>query len=348
MQELINRILFILIAFNILYVFQGAYLYPLASIDAISIWYLKAKAFYLNHGHIPLAMLKDNLYLNTHPQYPLLLPFIFYLIYILLSGINETIIAFINPIFYTLTIAIVYKLLRELKLTTTLSLLLTYVYSMLSPLLASGGRKHSGDADIFIIFLNWLALFISFRFIQKKNYNLFYLLILIIMISSQIKAEGIFLASILLFMPIAKKIKVISIMLSLIPFILWRMYIFDHEIPNDFYFIIPSFLEIIKRSFEIFYYTLLEMLKINNWYIFWPVFFIFIIFSTVKKQIFEKVICSTLIIYLGCYFIFYTLLSISPVIYVPPSIDRVLLQISPFFYLIFSTKIRNSIKLFKN
>ena len=79
MQRIINFLLILLIIFNFLFVSLGAYLYPIASIDAVSIWFLKAKAFYLNNGHIPLEILKDNFYLNTHQQYPLLLPFIFYI-----------------------------------------------------------------------------------------------------------------------------------------------------------------------------------------------------------------------------------------------------------------------------
>lgn len=340
MQRIINYSLLLLITFNILFVTVGAYLYPIASIDAVSIWYLKAKAFYLNNGYIPLEVLKDNFYLNTHPQYPLLLPFTFYIFYVLLNGTNESMIAFINPLFYLLTIIIVYKFLREIGIKTRLSLVLTYVYSMLSPLLAQGGRKHSGDADIFIVFLNWLAIFFSYKFIKYKNYNFLYLLIAIIMISSQIKAEGILLASILLFIPVSKKLKLFSIALSLIPFVLWRMFISYYNIPNDFYFILPSLQDMTIRSFEIFYYTFKEMLKISNWYIFWPVFFFFIIFSKCKNNFIKKFILPSLFSYGTLFFIFYLLLSINPEIYVPVSIDRILLQLSPFYYLIFAETVK--------
>ena len=349
MQRIINFLLILLIIFNFLFVSLGAYLYPIASIDAVSIWFLKAKAFYLNNGHIPLEILKDNFYLNTHQQYPLLLPFIFYIFYVFLNGINESVIAFINPLFYLLTIIIVYKLLKDIRIKTTLSLALTYVYSMLSPFLAQGGRKHSGDADIFIVFLNWLAIFFSYKFIKHKNYGFFYLLVAIIMISSQIKAEGVFLASILLFIPVSKKLKFFSIAFSLIPFALWKMFIYYYNIPNDFYFILPSLQEMAIRSFEIFYYTLKEMLKINNWYVFWPVFFIFLIFGKRKNEFIKRYISSSLILYCGGFFVYYLLSSIPPKIYASTSIDRILLQLSPFYYLIFAETVRNiSLKNFKH
>lgn len=342
MQRIINYFLLLLITFNIFFVSLGAYLYPIASIDAVSIWYLKAKAFYLNNGHIPLEILKDNFYLNTHPQYPLLLPFAFYLLYAILGGVHDEILAFLNPVLYLLILIIVYRLLIKLQFPQVLTLLFTYIYSMFSPLLAQGGRKHSGDADIFIVFLNWLAIFFSYKFIKYKNYNFFYLLIAIIMISSQIKAEGILLASILLFIPVSKKLKLFSIALSLIPFVLWRMFISYYNIPNDFYFILPSLQEMTTRSFEIFYYTFKEMLKINNWYIFWPVFFFFIIFIKSKNNFIKKFILPSLLSYCALFFISYLLSSISLGIYVPTSIDRILLQLSPFYYLIFVYSVRES------
>src|SRR3989344_1093792 len=341
MQKIINFLLTVLIIFNFLFVSVGAYLYPLASIDAVSIWFLKAKAFYLNNGHIHLHILKNNLYLNTHPQYPLLLPFVFYLLYTIFGGIHEEILAFLNPISYLLILIIVYKLLKRMQFSQTLTLLFTYIYSMFSPLLAQGGRKHSGDADIFIVFLNWLAIFFSYKFIKHKNYGFFYLLVAIIMISSQIKAEGVFLASILLFIPVSKKLKFFSIAFSLIPFALWKMFIYYYNIPNDFYFILPSLQEMAIRSFEIFYYTLKEMLKINNWYVFWPVFFIFLIFGKRKNEFIKRYISSSLILYCGGFFVYYLLSSIPPKIYASTSIDRILLQLSPFYYLIFAETVRN-------
>jgi len=322
---------------------MGAYLYPLASIDAVSIWYLKAKAIYLEGGRIPIDILKDALYLNTHPQYPILVPFLFYILYTFLGGINENIISFINPLVYALILFIVYKLLRKMELGITLSLLFTYIYSMLSPLLAQGGRKHSGDADIFIVFINWVVMFLSYNFIKNKNYKSFWSIVVLIMISSQIKGEGLFLISALFFMPVGKQTKTIAIILSLLPFLVWRIFIYYFQIPNDFYFIIPSLGNILFRTFDIFYFTIMEMIKVNNWYIFWPVFALFAISAKSKNKFINNFILPSFVIICGLFFIFYLFLSIEPKIYVPPSIDRILLQLSPFYYLIFVNLVRNKI-----
>ena len=346
MQKKLNNLLILLISLNVIFVFLGAYLYPLASIDAVSIWYLKAKIFYLNHGIIPLDFFKNKIYQYTHLQYPLLVPYIFYLIYLFLGGINENIIAFINPLFYLLIIIVVYKLFKKMEFSTTLSFLFTYIYSMFSPLLAQGGREHSGDADIFIVLINWLVVLVSFNFMKHKNYKYFWSLVVLIMISSQLKGEGIFLASILFFLPVTKKIKFLSIFLAFLPFIIWRIFIFYYQIPNDFYFLIPSIKEIFIRSAEIIFFTFREMIKINNWYFFWPTFLFFIVLGKLNSNYLKKIILPTLITMYGLLFIFYLFLSISPSIYVPASIDRILLQFSPFYYIIFSTFVKE--KLFNN
>jgi len=343
MQKTIKYLLVLLIFLNCIFVAIGAFFYPLASIDAVSIWLLKAKAFYLEQGNLPLDVLKDSLYFNTHPQYPLLVPFIFSAFYFLLGGINEQIIAFANPLFYILVLFIAYKVFRKMNFNQTFSLLFTYIYSMLSPLLAQGGRKHSGDADIFIVFLNWIAIFLTLNFVKTKSNKILGLIVLLIMIASQVKGEGIFLVSLLFFLPIKRKTKLLAVILAFIPFLVWRLVIFKHGIPNDFYFLIPSLSEIFARTFNIFYYTLREMLKINNWYVFWPVFLVFVVFIQSKSDFVKKIITRLLFVYSFLFFCFYLLLSSPPEIYIPPSMDRILLQLSPFYFLIFTDLVKTSL-----
>jgi hypothetical protein len=134
-----------------------------------------------------------------------------------------------------------------------------------------------------------------------------------------------------------------SLAVALIPFLVWRGIIAYYKIPNDFYFLIPSLKEMAVRVFDIFYYTLREMIKINNWYIFWPVFACFIILVKSKDRFLNKFVLPSLELMSTAFFLFYLFLSVSPAIYVPPSIDRILLQLSPFYYLLFVTLIKTAL-----
>src|ERR1035437_3626135 len=146
MLKAFKYLLLFLILLNIIYAFVGAYFYPLSSIDAIGIWLLKAKFFYLSSG-FPLEFLKNISFVYSHPHYPLLLPFIISVFYSLLGGVKEQLIIFIYPLTFIAILFILYKLLRKFGFSQIIALTFTYIYSMFSPLLAQAGRKHAGEAD---------------------------------------------------------------------------------------------------------------------------------------------------------------------------------------------------------
>lgn len=192
MLKVFKYLLLFLILLNVIYTISGAYFYPLTSIDAIGIWLLKAKFFYLSHG-FPLAFLKDTAFIYSHPHYPLLLPFVFSFVYFFLGGVKESLIVFIYPLTFITILFVIYRLLKELGFKQILSLTIIYIYSMLSPLLALAGRKHAGEADIFILLANLLVVFITLKMFKNKQRNFgTFLVVLIIIIASQIKLEGIF------------------------------------------------------------------------------------------------------------------------------------------------------------
>jgi hypothetical protein len=340
MLKILKYLLLFLILLNVVYAFVGAYFYPLASIDAIGIWLLKAKSFYLSGG-FPLEFLKNTTFIYSHPHYPLLLPFIFSIFYFLLGGVKESLIVFIYPLTFIVVLFFIYKLLREFGFTQIIALIFTYIYSMFSPLLAQAGRKHAGEADIFILLANLLVVFIALKMFKNKQRNLgTFLVVLIIMIASQIKLEGIFIITTLVFMPIPKQTKLIAGIISLIPFLIWNFTAFYLHLPNDFYFLIPPLQEIFMRIFAIVGYVLFEMIKLNNWYIFWPVFLLSIVLIKTKNIFLRKFVIPSFLVISALYFCVYVFSSINPAAYVPSSIDRVLIQISPYFFLWFALLIK--------
>jgi hypothetical protein len=340
MLKIFKYLLLFLILLNIIYVISGTYFYPLASIDAIGIWLLKAKFFYLSGG-FPLQFLKNPMFIYSHPHYSLLLPFVISVFYFLLGGVKEPLVVFIYPLTFIAILFIIYKLLRGFEFSQITALIFTYIYSMLSPLLALAGRKHVGEADIFILLANLLVVFIALKMFKNKVKNLgTILIVLIIMLASQIKLEGIFILVTLIFLPIPKKTKLISGFISLIPFLIWNFAAFYLRIPNDFGFLIPPLKEIFPRIFAIAGYVFLEMVKINNWYIFWPVFLLSICLLKSKNTFLKKFVIPSFLIISLLYFVVYLFSSINPATYVPPSIDRVLIQISPFYFLWFALLIK--------
>jgi len=339
MRKIGILLLLLLIFINVLYVISGALHFSLRSVDVYAIWLFKAKAFYITDG-LPLKILNDNRYLYSHPNYPLLLPYIFSLIYKVVGGAKEIYIFLLYPFVYTSILLIVYKLLRKLKIGVLLALIFVYSYSMSGPFLAQGGRYHAGTADIFLVLLNWIIIYFAYLYHKKSNNKYLLFIVLLTAVASQIKAEGVFISTVLLFLPVKRSKKIILFTLSLIPTLIWLSLIKRWGMPSDLTYFIPSVYEIISRSFDILKYVAIEMLNYKNWYIFWPLFFISLFITKNTSAFFKNTIYpSTIIISLTFFSVYLFTKEVTPIEYVPASIDRILFQLSPLFCLIFTLSI---------
>jgi hypothetical protein len=100
---------------------------------------------------------------------------------------------------------------------------------------------------------------------------------------------------------------------------------------RDFGWMLTSIPEIIKRTGEVFYYTFAEMINIRNWYIFWPVFWLSLFIPHKKGQPILKICTQTVLAMAVLLLLNYIFSTITPQRYVPGSMDRILIQLSPFF-----------------
>jgi len=285
-----------------------------------------------------LNFLKDSQYIFSHPQYPLFLPLTFSIIYFIIGRVSENFILLLYPLLYLLTIILAYKTILSLTKSELFSLLFSYIYSMFSPLLAQGGRLHAGSADIIITLIYWFLVFILVS--RKKITNpTFITIVILISIASQIKQEGIFAAALFLFLPLNTRKKMSGILLSLLPTILWKYFILYYHIPSSFGLNLTNLQILPFRLYVIFIYTLREMLNIKNWYIFWPVFWLTVYLQKEKNKLILKTIQPTLILMVVLFSAIYIFASIDTTAYISSSADRILLQISPFFFTVFVNRL---------
>lgn len=334
MRKITTYLLATLLLINFLYVLAGVLFKPIISMDVVGIWLFKAKAVFLGKDYF-FHQLSSPEFSYSSQDYPILLPLSFSLIFELAGGIKEKFALLLYPLLYLLILLLAYKTFRT-KTSVNPSLLFTYIFSMFSPFLAQAGRGHAGNADIVLVFLSWLAAYFLFAFPKSPRLPVY--LMIIIMIASQIKMEGIFLILFFIFLPLKNYSKFKFIFLSLLPFFLWA-FITKVLIKTPFTrFYLPSFVEIFPRSQIIFLGLIKEMLNIKNWYIFWPVFFLSLILKGTLSYITKIMIIPYL---LTTSFLFFTVyfFSATPIEkYVLCSIDRVLFQLSPWFFIIFFEK----------
>lgn len=336
MQKVIKIAVLVLILVNFLYCVSGAIHFPLQSVDVYAYWLLKAKLFFVN-GILPLANL--NTYPYAHPQHPILFPIIVSLIYQLMGRVNELPVFLFYPVIYLIILFVAYKFFRKLGLTETYSLIITYVYSMLSPLLAMAGRKHAGEADIFITLINWGIVHFVFNYFKDKKIKWLILTSILIMVASQVKTEGVIAAVIFLFIPLARNRKVIFLSISMLPAIIWNFIVMVTPLNRDFGWMLYNPLELVKRTGEVFYYMWLEMVNVRNWYIFWPLFWLSLFIKQKLNRHILKVTTHTVLGMSGLYLLNFLFSTFTPLEYVPGAIDRIFIQFSPFFFPVFALKL---------
>lgn len=335
MQKAIKIIILVLVFINFLYCVSGAIHYPLQSVDVYAYWLLKAKLFFVE-GILPLTNL--NAFPYSHPQHPILLPIIFNQIYHILGRVNEFPVFLFYPVIYLVILFLAYKMFRKLGIGEISSLIITYVYSMLSPLLAMAGRKHAGEADIFITLINWGIVHFVFNYLKDKKIKWLIFTSVLIMIASQIKTEGVIAAVIFLFIPLARNRKVIFLSVSMLPAVIWNFIVMMVPLNRDFGWSLYGPLELIIRTGEVFYYVWLEMVNVRNWYIFWPIFWLSLFIKQKINKPILKVTTYTVLGMSGLYLLNFLFSTFTPFEYVPGAIDRIFIQFSPFFLGIFAMK----------
>lgn len=335
MQKVVRTVLIYLLIINFFYVLAGVLFPPIRSMDAIGVYLFKAKAIYLENG-FPLQSLKSPDLFYSAQEYPLLLPFFFFLVYKISGGVREIYVLLLYPIIYLGILLLVYKTLRQ-KVSANSALLFSYFYSMLSPLLAQGGRGHAGIADIVLVLIVWIIIYL---FYAKKEKNYLPVLIsFLVIIASQIKKEGIFLIFPLVLLPLPRKKKALFLTLSVIPFLVWNLTVKKLNLPPYPRLAFPPLPQILPRILIIIFLSVKEMLNIKNWYIFWPVLGLSLFTKKKVGQIAKKIIIPSLSIMSVCFFSALFLTTLNLYKHALSSIDRVLFQLSPWFYMLFLEKI---------
>lgn len=347
MSKKIIWVIYFLLTMNFFYVLSGVLNTPMQSVDVIGIWLFKAKAFFVEGG-LPIKTLHNPNFILFHPQYPLLLPGIYSLVYFVLGRVWELPILLLYPFYYLTILWLALKLFQNFGLTKLQSLIYVYIYSMLSPLLGQAGRMHAGSADTVIVLLGWIIVYQWQKTISNKNSTLInqsaWIITLLVMVASQIKLEGLLMGAMLLILPLPKWRKVFYGWLMLLPSLCWSLIVKNLAIPSDFVLAVPTGGELIYRCWLVISLTIQEMLNYKNWYIFWPLFWL-VIFTLrwFKKNQAVLDLAGVILMMAGAFSTVYVLsgsniqaaANASTVTYISSSIDRVLFQLTPFVYPLF-------------
>jgi hypothetical protein len=124
-----GRVLFAVILSQVLYSFAYSLTMPLSGWDAWFIWFVKARAFFLD-GSVKAAFLTDPAYVQDHPDYPLLVPLALSWIYTAIGSAQEEAGKIIYPLQFAALLSVFHYGVRRFTGSRTTGLLFTALLSV--------------------------------------------------------------------------------------------------------------------------------------------------------------------------------------------------------------------------
>lgn len=310
----------LVLVINIVYVILGVAKYGSQHVDAYGIWMLKAKAW-LVEGGLPMKLLHDPDYGYSHQQYPLLLPAMM-AGWARIFGSVESFV-WVYPLVYGGVLIVIYQLTQSWGWTAAAS--------FMGPLMAQGGRGHAGLADI------WLTLLVGLGLLAVKYKKLGELAV-IVMIASQIKTEGIFLLALFGGGQLSWREKWPWMLLATLPFFWWQWQVRVWGLPSDIGLVWPGVIQLGVRFGEIVSGVVKEMVNWRNWYVVWGLWWVsFGQNANWKFQMNEMKILGLVISgFMGVYLFS----SVDAATYVSSSIDRMMLQWLPLWWIMLHSNLK--------
>ncbi|MBI5048065.1 MAG: hypothetical protein HZB54_03820 [Deltaproteobacteria bacterium] len=240
-------ILLLIVVLQVIYTFMCAFLMPLNGWDALEIWFLKARGFFMEKKVSPEFLLNA----SSHADYPLLIPLSVAWIYTSMGKLNDHMAKVMYPLQYVSLLIIFHYLLKKISSRNN-ALLFTTLLSLTPMLVLHAGGfpamsvnlfvyDYVGYADItlsiyFISFCGFLYLFLL-----NQNYLLLTIAVLFLGMGAWTKNEGLTFALIgacliaqYLSGELKRRLLTISVILAVfvLPWLAYRLYF---GIPGEYF-----------------------------------------------------------------------------------------------------------------
>ena len=182
------RIFLILgISFEVLYAVFRALIKPIESYDAIAIYAIKSKIFYLA-GSIPAGFFQGLAQAFPHPDYPLNIPLAQTLVYLFLGNLNDQLVKIIFPLFFTGILVMLYYAIRRFA-SRAYALLFTFFLASVPQFNAYAANAYLDLPLAYYCFASAIFLFLYLE--NRKNTRLLVLSAVFAGLAGWTKNEGL-------------------------------------------------------------------------------------------------------------------------------------------------------------
>lgn len=187
--SLLEKFFIAAISFEVLYALFRAFIMPMESYDAIAIYGLKSKIFYIEKM-IPHAFPVSFKDIVPHIEYPLLVPLAETQFYIFFGAFNDILVKMIFPLYYLALLGTFYYCAHR-YLNRRAALLFTFFLATIPQVTVFAAN---GYADIPFAFYSSASFFYLYIWIKEKSNPLLILSLLFSIFAMWTKSEGLLFA----------------------------------------------------------------------------------------------------------------------------------------------------------
>jgi hypothetical protein len=185
--KIFNICLWIGIIFEISYAFFRALIKPIESYDAVAIYAIKSKIFFLAKS-IPADYFGAFTNMFPHPDYPLNIPLFQSFIYIALNSLNDQLVKVIFPLYFLAVVVMLYYAIRRFA-GHTYSLVFTFVLASIPQFNAYAANAYLDLPLAYYSFASAIFLFEWLR--ERKSFALLALSAVMAGLAGWTKNEGL-------------------------------------------------------------------------------------------------------------------------------------------------------------
>lgn len=183
-----EKLIFSLLAFEVLYTFFRSMMKPIESFDSVAIWALKAKVLYLANV-IPANFFQTigRIFLSAHPDYPLLAPFSQVWFYEFIGRFNDYLVKMIFPLDFLAFLLVFYGALKKAVSDRKIALLFTF---LLASIKQFNDYATNGYADLQLAIYASITFIFFFMWVKYKKNSYFTMAVISCAFAFWTKNEG--------------------------------------------------------------------------------------------------------------------------------------------------------------
>jgi hypothetical protein len=275
------------ISFEILYAFFRAIIAPMESYDAIAIYAIKSKIFYLARS-IPADFFTRIASFFPHPDYPLNIPLSETLCYLFLGSLNDQLVKVIFPFYFVGILVILYFAIKRFA-GQAYALLFTF---LLATIPQFNEFATNGYVDLILAYYYFISMLFLFTWFQEQDTKFLVISAVMVALAGWTKNEGLMYCGIniillFIFSALSRKkqilyplIYAVIIAAVLMPW-LWikastGMFNNDIELGGAHSF---NLARMFRRVMPTLYVFQKQFFGLKKWNILWPTAFVILVFN---------------------------------------------------------------------